>query len=243
MRAWGLAAVALGVLGGCGGDDGATPIDAPTGDPIDAAVDAGDSDAYSGPPRTLFLNRAGGTYNVGPNDSVANTQDFQMSGSVNAPAYPYGDPEWTATRDCVAALFATFNVNVVDVDPGAVDHVEILITTSPQVFGFQDGVSGVAPAAGDCHLLERGLAPVFATPFGASGTRNVCEVAASMAGIIYGLDWAMHCPDVMTYMSNCGDKAFRDVTAMCGEFQARNCRCGGTTQNSYRLLLGRLGLR
>jgi hypothetical protein len=243
MRAWGIAfVVAMGLFAACGDDGGNTPIDAPTGDPIDAAVDAPNSDAYDGPTRTIFLNRAGGTYTVGANDSVANTQDFTTD-PVTAPAYPYGDPEWNATRDCVAALFAPFNVNVVDVDPGAVDHVEILITTSPSVFGFQSGVSGVAPAVPDCHLLERGFSPVFATPFGASGTRAVCEIAASMAGILYGLDWAMHCPDVMTYMSGCGDKAFRDVTAMCGEFQARQCRCGGATQNSYRLLLGRLGLR
>jgi hypothetical protein len=242
MRAWGFASIAVGLLVACGGDDGGgTPIDAPT-NPVDAAVDAMDSDAFNGATRILFLNRNGGTYTIGANDSVANTQSFSTN-PVTAPAYPFGDPEWIATRDCVAALFAPFNVNVVDVDPGAVDHVEILITTTPQTFGLSSGVGGVAPADATCTLLERGFAPVFATQFGQTDTRGVCEVAASMAGIIYGLDWAMHCPDVMTYMSGCGDKAFRDVTAMCGEFQARQCRCGGTTQNSYRLLLGRLGLR
>ncbi len=240
MRAWGPATgIVLSsiLLVGCGDGSGDNP-------PIDAAdvVDAGSADAYDGPTRTLFLNRAGGTYNVGANDAVANTQGFTQA-PVTAPAYPFGDTEWAATRDCVAALFQPFNVTVTDVDPGTVDHVEIIITTTPQVFGFQNGVSGVAPADGTCALLERGFAPVFATPFGPTATQDVCWVAASMAGILYGLDWAMHCPDVMTYLSSCGAKAFRDVSADCGENQARACRCGGTTQNSFRFLLGRLGPR
>jgi hypothetical protein len=241
MRAWGLVVcTAVFSVIACGGDDGGAVIDAPTGDPIDAPP--GNADAYSGPARTIFLNRAGGTYAMGPNDSVANTQNFTDM-SVTAPPYPFGDTEWNATRDCVAAIFQPFNVTVTDVDPGAVDHVEILITTTPQLFGFQSGVSGVAPAVANCPLLEKGLAPVFATPFGAAATQEVCHIAASMAGIIYGLDWARHCPDVMTYLSGCGAKSFRDVDAECGELEPRACRCGGTHQNSYRLLLGRLGLR
>lgn len=236
MRAWGLAAGVVlsfsSVLAACGGDDGGnTPIDAP------AAVDAA-----PGSGRILFLNRAGGTYRPGENDSVANTQGFTQT-DVTAPPYPYGDTEWNATRDCVAALFDPFAVTVTDVDPGTVDHVEILVTTTSQVFELPNGVTGVAPADASCTLLERGFAPVFASALGAAATQDVCWVAGSMAGIIYGLDWAMHCPDVMTYFSGCGAKAFRDVTSDCGENQARTCRCGGTTQNSYQFLAGRLGLR
>jgi hypothetical protein len=237
MRAWGIAAIALGVLVACGDDSGNTPIDAPAVDPVDAAVDA-----PAVTTRIVFLNRNGGTYTVGNFDSVANTQNYSTT-TVQAQPYPYGDPEWATTKDCVTALFSPFNVNIVDVDPGAVDHVEVLVTTTPQTFGVQSGTTGIAPATADCSAYERGLALVFATSFGQGGTRLVCEQIASMIAADYGLDWAMHCPDVMTYLSNCGDKAFRDVDAMCGEFSARACRCGGTTQNSYRFLAGRLGLR
>src|SRR5829696_8470223 len=106
MRAWGLLTTL--VLFGCGDDGGNTPIDGSIGDPIDAATtDAPDSDAYTGPTRTIFLNRNGGTYTMGMNDSVANTQAFDDM-TVVAPPYPFGDPEWTATKACVTALFAPF---------------------------------------------------------------------------------------------------------------------------------------
>src|SRR5687767_4209263 len=114
MRAWGIATGLTYVLPARGDDGGNTqPIDAPSSD-ADAVIDAApNADAYTGAARTLFLNRNGGTYTAGPNDSVANRQDFANM-TVSAPAYPFGDAEWTATKDCVTALFAPFRVNVVD---------------------------------------------------------------------------------------------------------------------------------
>jgi hypothetical protein len=232
----------LGIFVACGGSDdgdGSTPIDAPA-----ASIDA-PSGGIDAPPatarRTIYLNRHGGNYTVGTNDSVANTQIFS-SGPVTAPAYPFGDAEWNATRDCIAQIFAPFDVSVVDVDPGPVDHMEIVVTTLPSVFGLPSTNGGIAPGDPTCTLLERGLALTFASVYGPQDIRGVCESAAAMAGITYGLDFAMHCPDVMTFLGGCGDKAFRNVTAECGEYQPRACRCGGTTQNAYQVLATRLGL-
>jgi hypothetical protein len=37
----------------------------------------------------------------------------------------------------------------------------------------------------------------------------------------------------MTYLFGCGDKSFQNVAAACGEYAARGCSCGGSTQNSF----------
>lgn len=236
-----LAAALAVALTACGGDDGAATdaaVDARADAAIDAAPDAG------GPARVLYLNRGGGTYTYASMvwDAVTDQQGY-VERDVTAPPFPHGDAAWTAVRDCVASLFAPFRVDVVDVDPGAVDHVEVVVTTAPAVFGAPTGTASVAPYPAGCPLLERGLAVVFAGTFPAGDTREMCESAAAMAGLAYGLDWGLHCPDVMTWRSGCGAKAFRDVDATCGETTARECRCEGATQNSYRRLRDRLGLR
>jgi hypothetical protein len=45
----------------------------------------------------------------------------------------------------------------------------------------------------------------------------------------------------MTYLSGCGAKTFQDVDAQCGEYSARECMCGGSTQNSVEHLYTTLG--
>lgn len=44
----------------------------------------------------------------------------------------------------------------------------------------------------------------------------------------------------MTFLSGCGDKSFLDANVSCGEFEAHNCTCGGSTQNSFQHLLSTL---
>jgi hypothetical protein len=46
----------------------------------------------------------------------------------------------------------------------------------------------------------------------------------------------------MTYLTECGyDKTFQDIDAPCGEDKNRQCNCGGSTQNSYRLIRDHFG--
>lgn len=48
--------------------------------------------------------------------------------------------------------------------------------------------------------------------------------------------------DLMTYLTeNCGPKRYVDQEMQCGEYELRACQCGGSTQNSFAVLLGKLG--
>src|SRR5688500_5467957 len=119
----------VAVLVGCGDDGSSTQVDAAV--KRDAAIDA----AIDAPPctgaKTLFLNRAGGTYNGGAmDDATTNTTKVLGTGSHTVPGYPFGDPSWVAMKTCVESAFSALNVNVVDVDPGSTPHHEIVLTTT-----------------------------------------------------------------------------------------------------------------
>jgi hypothetical protein len=191
------------------------------------------------PQRTLFVNFNGGTYTPGSNNSSTNRSSIPTQVSF-VPAY-----EGTATAraqvlDCIRNRFAPFNIVVTDVDPGAAVHVEAVMGGNPQDVGMGSGVGGVAPMNGDCSVVERAVVYSFTKVLGTSPTVE-CEVAAQEIAHAYGLDHEMLCSDPMTYLAACGAKQFRDQAASCGEYSARTCMCGGTTQNSYQELLATLG--
>jgi cysteine-rich repeat protein len=134
-------------------------------------------------------------------------------------------------------LYAPFGVTIVDADPGAVPHLELAIAGDPADLGF-GSVGGNSPF--NCSFVDNGIAFAFANIFG-DNPRAICEQAAQVSGSLAGLDHEFSCPDVMTFLSGCGDKSFTDADAQCGEFQARACACGGSTQNSFQTLSGLYG--
>lgn len=190
--------------------------------------------------RVLYLNRHGGTFLPGDNDSVAHQHGIS-TGVVEVPAYPFDDATWATTRDCVAALFSRYRVTVVDAPPATGDHLEVLVTTVPAVFTLPPTASTVIPLDPACAVRERGLAVVFAGKFAADDTKSVCELIARTTGAMAGLDLSTHCPDIMSVAGGCGAKTFRDVEAPCAH--ADGCRCGEPTQSSERVLADHLGLR
>jgi hypothetical protein len=189
---------------------------------------------------TLYLNRNGGTYTPGANDSRANTSSVVSSTTV-VPAFACGTPAWNEVVACVSGLFSPFDVQVTDVDPGAVPHVELAVGGLPQDVGLPSGVEGVAPFT--CAVVPNAIGFVFSAQVGCASPKELCWVAAQQAGTTFGLDHAYLCQDPMTDLTGCGDKSFQDAAAACGELSARACTCGGSTQNSFQRLLTVLGPR
>jgi hypothetical protein len=187
--------------------------------------------------RTFFMNRNGGTYVPGDNDSVNNTSTIpEMVSTI--PPYPYSEASWQAFMECSRAMWAPFNVTITDEDPGAVAHIECVVGGSDADIG-RDGILGVSPST--CGILERSIVYVFAADVG-NDPQYMCEIAAQEIAHSLGLDHEYLCEDPMTYLSDpCGPRTFQDVDAQCGEFVPRGCACTGATQNSFRLLLNRLG--
>jgi len=193
---------------------------------------------------TVFLNRAGGTYTPGLNSAIANTSSIISTEVTLAPTI--ADADWTEVLSCVADKFAAFNIVLTDQDPGTEPHTEVAIADVPQDIGFNNGVVSVSPfecaTGGGPKKLDNTIVFVMWEAAGSNGDR--CWTVAQTLASSFGLDHAFSCPDLMTFLVNCGDpadKVFTDQAVECGEFEARACACGGTTQNSFQYLQATLG--
>lgn len=188
--------------------------------------------------RTIFVNKNGGTYSPGGDNSSSNRSSI-VDYTSSVPGYEGSAADWNAFLTCIQGQFARFNVTVTDVDPGSEPHVEAVIGGRPGDIGMPSGVGGVAPMNGDCSVVERAVVYIFSKVF--SSPRVECEVAAQEIGHALGMDHEYLCEDPMTYLSGCGEKDFQDIDASCGEYSPRSCMCGGSRQNSVQFLDDVLG--
>jgi len=199
--------------------------------------------AFAGPgqpPLPIFLNRNGGTYRPGNDDSRANTSIVPNSPSTVTP-FRGSAAQWQAVVSCVTTMFAPFNVQIVETEPARGEYVEAVIGGSPDQVGLPRGVGGVAPIDSfQCNIIPNAIVFAFSDVY-ANDPQDTCETAAQEIAHAISLDHELHCPDPMTYLSGCGAKAFRDLDAQCGEFQARACNCGRSRQNSVQVLIEKLG--
>ena len=212
----------------CGGDDTTAAPDASTPD----------ADVSAGAP--IFLNRAGGMYTMGSlEDSRTNTSTI-ITADHEFAAWDATDQEWDALVACVAGMYAPFHVEITDVDPGTTPHIEAMLTAAadwPTVIN-QAGVGGLSPFS--CGLIPNAI--VWVNPELSGTPFDQCWTTAQMIGNAAGLDHSFHCPDVMTYLSTCGDnKSFVDMDVSCGEDAARNGCTGQATQNSSQQLVDVFG--
>jgi len=216
-----LVGLAVVVLGACGGDDGGTPL-GPDAEPVSTAT-------------PIFINRGGGEYTTGSENSRANTSSI-LPANAELGAYTITEPRWEALLDCLRGMYAPFDVEIVDENPGTVPHLEVVMVPEADWTSVIDqaGVGGVSPFT--CAPIANAV--VFMNPdlFGAEDF-DICWITAQVAANAAGLDYVFSCPDVMTALDTCGDdKSFTDEDVACGETEARDCCNGQATQNSYRRL-------
>lgn len=188
----------------------------------------------------IFLNRCAGgcTLTPGFDDSRSNQSQI-IAQPVNIPPYAYGESSWQQVVDCVSELYAPFDIEITDIDPGDQPHFEAIVAGLPSDAGFPPYVGGVSPF--ECGVIDNAITYTFAEVWGNS-PRIICEVVAQETAHAFGLDHEFHCPDPMTYLTGCGEKSFQDFDAQCGEDSARSCMCGGFTQNSYQRILREFGV-
>jgi len=184
----------------------------------------------------IFMNRDGGAYTRGGDDARSNSTSI---GTGNIPAYGGSDEQWQQVMECVQNLYADFNVHVTDVEPSP-DRVylESVVGGGPESLGLWGGVGGIAPFF--CAPIAYAIVFTFSDVYGSDPTQS-CTTAGQETAHALGLDHETECDDIMTYLPDCGEKAFQDRDASCGEWGPRPCTCGGDTQNSYRQLLATLG--
>lgn len=198
-------------------------------------------------PTIVYMNRQGGTFTPGGEDSRMNRSAIIDATGVVAP-WTADDDVWADVMTCVRAQLAPFAIDVTDVDPGNVPHVESVVGGAPSDLGFREGVAGISPFTTDCRRILSPIVYVFAEVL-PEKPQVVCRVASQEIGHSFGLDHEFLCEDPMSYLGGCGPKTFQDVYAPCGEGEGRPCRieglydCGADTQNSYARIAERVGLR
>ncbi len=188
-------------------------------------------------PRLLYLNRCadGCTFTPGADNAIENTSQIVQT-TVNMQPFPYGDEVWDEVVACVRDQYAAFNINITDQDPGTTPHFESIVAGDAN--DVAPGAGGIAPFS--CGVLPNSINFTFAETLGGNA-QNLCEVVAQESGHVLGLEHVLLCEDPMTYLSGCGPKKFKDISADCGESSPRPCECGNEQQNSVQHLLGVFG--
>jgi MYXO-CTERM domain-containing protein len=213
-------------------------------DEDEAATNTVSTMAAVGDPLVIYMNRWGGTFVGGPNNSATNTSSI-VQGTANVTPFGGTDGQWNEVRTCVQDLFSRFNLVVTDVEPTSGNYVEAVVAGSPNQIGMPWGVGGVAPYDPyDCDVFPTGIVYAFSDVYinpGNGGERALCETTAQEIAHAFGLDHELLCADPMTYLDGCGAKEFQDVYAPCGEFEERACSCNRSTQNSVAEMFEKLG--
>jgi MYXO-CTERM domain-containing protein len=200
--------------------------------------------AFTSVSRTIFLNRCAGggcTVRPGADDVHQNTSSIASQQTLLT-EWPHGDEKWNTLVQCVRDLYAPFNIQITDVDPGAADHFEVMVAGNAAALDME-GAGGVAPFE-PCNgeLQDNVISFVFSADI--NDQDFLCWAAAQESSHVFGLDHELNAKDPMTYLAPPIHKpGFQNVEAKCGEDAdgPRECWCGGTTQNSYQYLMDLFG--
>lgn len=197
-----------------------------------AACGGGASDEPACQRSVLFLNRTGGLYEPGAVDDATMNRSTIVDLPRTLAPYPHDELEWQATVRCIRDALLPFPIEITEADPGLVPHVELVFTTS-----YWDG-------AATTHVIPDGCRPdhrigfVFGSAIATDA--RACQVAMiAFAQMTAQLAYGANCRDFVDRSMDCvPQRTFTDETVACVDANAQPiaCRCGGTTQNTYRSL-------
>src|SRR5262245_22257442 len=120
----------------------------------------------------LFLNRDGGHYAQDWQDDASQNLSSILEFDIDIPAYPWGDDSWNQVVACMRELYADFDLEVTDVDPGQAPHMEVVIGGGPALFGFAGAYGGVAPLG--CGVVQNAISFAFPETYG-DNPQGICE--------------------------------------------------------------------
>ena len=194
--------------------------------------------------RTIYLNKNGVTLTPGANDSRMNRSSI-IASQVTVPAWNVSSAVWTQTVTCLREMFAPYDVQITETDPGDMPHIEAVFGGSLSSLGLSGNFSGVSPFSSSCKVIENSIVFTF-TDVIPQKAQVACEIMAQEIAHSYGLDHQLLAADPMSYLSYAGAKKFQNVTAECGETSPRPCAAPGAamcraSQNSHALLMERIG--
>lgn len=215
--------------------------------------------ARAGGPRTVYLNRFGGTYHIttGATNSATQTANVDVTNdgrtrdAVIAPMA--ADFDWAFISGCVQDHYAQYDLVFVESRPTSGVYLEAVVGGTGQELGFaRDELFGIAGADNFCGVTEAGIAFSFSETHRGVGRDNeeLCATIAHEVGHLLALEHETLATDLMSYVfiTQSSTKAFVDMTSPCGVEPGQNDRCECTpnppsTTNSAMRLRDFVGLR
>ncbi len=211
----------------------------------------------AGSQRTVYLNRNGGTYQIG-GGGATNAGTNVASSSVSAdgrgrtaviPPLAAGF-NWSAIAACVRVHYDKYNIRVVETEPTSGDYVEAVVGGFGTELGFgSDELFGIASADNFCGVTERGIAFNFSETHRQVPRKDdeLCATIAHEVGHLLALEHETLATDVMSYVliADSSTKAFIDQNVACGVQPGQNqpCSCGTAQTNSHARLAQFVGTR
>lgn len=240
MKLASLPVVLAAVLGAAQGEAFAETVH---GSYVHANPDRVDIRASANPSSNIiYLNGCFGTgcdITPGNESSIDNTSSI-IDGTRHLPPFSGGQMEWDAIVDCVRETYQPFDVVITDEDPGDVPHFEAMVAGEASDIGMIGLIGGIAPFM--CGETINNAITFTFPELVENDVVETCWVVAQETAHAFGLDHEYLCEDPMSYLRSCDySKRFVDQDAPCGEYDPRDCYCGGATQNSYRYLLEQFG--
>src|SRR5262245_48659011 len=107
---------------------------------------AGTPIAFTKVSHTIYLNPClpnGCTVTPGKDDS-RNDHSSIPDSQATLIGWPHGEVAWNRLVKCVSDMYAPFDIQVTDVDPGTADHHEVMVAGNADAIGVP-GAGGVAP--------------------------------------------------------------------------------------------------
>jgi len=202
----------------------------------------------------IYLNRcagAGCTVAQGATNSTTAPVHSSLGHGVLSP-FSRGDKTWNTVVSCMKDVYAPFNVEITETDPGAEPHFEIMIGGMPQQIGLGANLGGVSPFSCMPYIPN---SVVFVFDVWGDDPEEICATAAQEIAHSFALDHAIEPSDPMTYFPYKGRRRYMNAQLQCGsdcdsnhrsplgvsctgaDFQSHPCACGGAqTQNDVQVI-------
>ena len=167
-------------------------------------------------------------------------------------AFTRSDASWNTVVACMTEVYAPFNVQITDVDPGTQPHFEVMFGGRPQDLGMSPSLGGVSPFSCAPFIPN---SVVFVFDVWGDDPEELCATAAQELAHSFALDHAVEPSDPMTYFHYDGRRHYQNRQIQCGsdcdashrsplgvtctgnDFQEHPCACGGAqTQNDVQVL-------
>lgn len=261
MRTLSCLAVVLATTGSAAADDNTTPwVRGPhscgTHQVMPVVSHPQDYQLAPGAQRVVYLNKNGGTYQVGSVQTNALTNAVNTIVSYGGTArtatiapLPSGF-NWPEIVTCVKDYYKPFDIRFVEVEPTEGPFIEAVVGGDGSEVGYPAGAGllGIAAADNFCGVTETGIAFNFAEAHGGSSrNKELCATIAHEIGHLLALEHETLANDIMSYVpvTQAPNKSFVDQFSPCGTYpgQSQQCTCTASQQNTFQRLTSHVGGR